>query len=413
MRTQRTFLTTLSFTLALAGAANAYSHTRWNPESLTPGRTDSDALKSGPCGNVPRTNSPTVLEAGSTVTVEFESTIFHQGDFRIAFSEANDTGFDESVLVTDIPDYANQRYRSQEITLPDIECDQCTLQLIQVMRDRTPPTNYYACADIQLTRNNSVDTTPPAPVANVLGVPGDGSAMLSWSNPNDADFAGVLLLQHNAPFIAIPDSGQMYSLNDAIGDAQVRYVGGGESANINNLDNDRYHYFALYSYDSNFNYSTAVGTDVELTAQSSNIAPRVSLHWEQADNTTNTVTSGVNAADVIIQARVNDDNPNDSHSYDWSHTNSNIMNISTNDTQLRFSPRGLAEGDYDIELLVSDDGEPVLTTSAQLSLEVRAKSDDEEQQSSSGGSSHWWLLMALTLLGAGATSVRRKRLLSF
>jgi hypothetical protein len=40
----------------------------------------------------------------------------------------------------------------------------------------------------------TVDTTPPAPVANATSVQGVGSEVsLSWTNPGDADFAGVMI----------------------------------------------------------------------------------------------------------------------------------------------------------------------------------------------------------------------------
>ncbi|MCA9560948.1 MAG: hypothetical protein KC583_20510, partial [Myxococcales bacterium] len=51
------------------------------------------------------------------------------------------------------------------VTLPDVECDNCTLQVIQVMFDKPPQTSpgndlYYQCADLVLRG----DGPPPPPV---------------------------------------------------------------------------------------------------------------------------------------------------------------------------------------------------------------------------------------------------------
>jgi hypothetical protein len=69
-----------------------------------------------------------------------------------------------SVLLDDIPDTPDGGLSTVTVTLPDIECDRCTLQVIQVMYDKPPyetPGNdiYYQCADLVLHRS------APAPCA--------------------------------------------------------------------------------------------------------------------------------------------------------------------------------------------------------------------------------------------------------
>ena len=40
-----------------------------------------------------------------------------------------------------------------DLTLPNMTCADCTIQLIQVMlEDPARPKNYYSCADLSLTR---------------------------------------------------------------------------------------------------------------------------------------------------------------------------------------------------------------------------------------------------------------------
>ncbi len=139
--------------------------------------------KDGPCGEEGGTRSQNVCEfqPGATITVEWDETIEHPGHFRVSFDEDGVDGlidpadyddFDNSpaVLEDAIPDRdvdedGNSRY-SIQIMLPDVECDNCTLQLIQVMSDKPPwgPEGgndiYYQCADLVLSRDAPAEPAP-------------------------------------------------------------------------------------------------------------------------------------------------------------------------------------------------------------------------------------------------------------
>jgi hypothetical protein len=150
-----------------------------------PPRTD--ALKVGPCGagGGARGTAVTPLRPGATITVKWEETVDHPGHFRIAFDEDGDdlfvdpAGFEDvsggpGVLVDGIADRSGGGIYTQEITLPDVECDGCTLQVIQVMSDKPPYGDgndmYYQCADLVL----SADAEPsPAPVTTADDPPAD------------------------------------------------------------------------------------------------------------------------------------------------------------------------------------------------------------------------------------------------
>ncbi len=58
-----------------------------------------------------------------------------------------------TILLENIPDNDGGEYEV-EVTLPDLECDNCTLQVIQVMLDKPPYGDgndlYYQCADVIL-----------------------------------------------------------------------------------------------------------------------------------------------------------------------------------------------------------------------------------------------------------------------
>lgn len=166
----------LGFAFFASGAA--YSHARLKPGSATPPRNDSTGLKSAECGNVARTASPKVYKPGEEITVEWEETINHPGYFIIRFSEAGDKNFDAHVLVAKFADTQNgsisgptaYHQYSTKVKLPNLSCESCTLQLIQVMEENpASPSKYYSCSDIKLVADKVPDPvvvpTEPEPSA--------------------------------------------------------------------------------------------------------------------------------------------------------------------------------------------------------------------------------------------------------
>jgi hypothetical protein len=142
----------------------ALGHARWLPGAslnVRGGTNASPGIKTGPCGGVAR-GTATQLTAGQTITVEWEETIEHPGRYLISFSEKNDTNFTELKRVEDTKNGSNDlphRY-STTITVPNVNCTACTMQLIQVMTENpAAPRNYYSCADIAITGANPNITT--------------------------------------------------------------------------------------------------------------------------------------------------------------------------------------------------------------------------------------------------------------
>lgn len=118
-------------------------------------RVAEDGLKTGPCGpNSTRTDTPMIVAPGSTLNVQWLETVEHPGYYRLALSMANDEGFEDNVLQDQIPDEvcsAPPCNYSIDITLPDVECLDCTLQLIQFMGTAEPYSPYFSCADLMIT----------------------------------------------------------------------------------------------------------------------------------------------------------------------------------------------------------------------------------------------------------------------
>jgi len=164
----------------LLAAAPAWAHVRL----LSPASRYGDEMKAGPCGRLGGTRSGNVatFAPGQAITVSFEEIIDHPGYYRIAFDPTGDAALAAPtwdpgtqawsnpagvlVLADRIADAAGGLTRRDiQVTLPDVECSSCTLQLIQVMTDKPPfdglDDHYFQCADLVLT--SAAPPPPPSP----------------------------------------------------------------------------------------------------------------------------------------------------------------------------------------------------------------------------------------------------------
>lgn len=180
--------------------------------------------KEGPCEGQARGSSPRAYTGGETVTIKWTETVEHGGGFfRISLDpagdkfDANDDGTadypkskgsaggngDDALKLLDVPDRdvkGEDPNYSADITLPNIDCDQCALQVIQMMGDKEPsandPTNhiYFRCADITITKSD-----PPAggagamPSAGAGGMPGAGAGGMPSAGAGGMPGAGGML----------------------------------------------------------------------------------------------------------------------------------------------------------------------------------------------------------------------------
>ncbi|MEW6992050.1 DUF4347 domain-containing protein [Colwelliaceae bacterium 6441] len=106
-----------------------------------------------------------------------------------------------------------------------------------------------------------------------------------------------------------------------------------------------------------------------LTITEQNIAPVVAMNATQNDIEQLFVVN--NEQNVIITATVNDANSLDSHSYQWLSIDEAITLQPLNDNQVELGMNNLAQGVYRIQVTVSDDGSPSLSTQSTLYLDVR------------------------------------------
>jgi hypothetical protein len=182
--------------LALALPAQAHICMEAPASRVGPTCSSASAQKPGPCGiNTRSTKYVTECRPGQTLTVKINETINHDSHYRIAFNPngamfEDPTGIDDKdgkhpfVLLDGIKDESAAR-QSVQVTLPDAPCDNCTLQLIQVMYDKTgngfgTDDIYYACADIVL---KGAPTTGECAAAGDGGVAADGGMGIIGPRP--------------------------------------------------------------------------------------------------------------------------------------------------------------------------------------------------------------------------------------
>lgn len=173
---------------ALAAAALAAGPARahfilQSPKAMTEQNQLGDPQKAPPCGdngNAVPTGEVTAFKGGDTVTITIDETIFHPGHYRVAIAVNDPSELPEPPPVTpadtacgsapidDAPSFPVLADgvlvhtdpfggpQSFDVTLPaDLDCDHCTLQVIQFMSNHglnNPGGCYYHhCATISVT----------------------------------------------------------------------------------------------------------------------------------------------------------------------------------------------------------------------------------------------------------------------
>ncbi|HSN83921.1 MAG TPA: SCE4755 family polysaccharide monooxygenase-like protein [Polyangiales bacterium] len=163
--------------------------------TLPVSRYGENALKIGPCGIAggERTSNVSYYEPGETIEVRWDEYIDHPGHYRVAFDPDGDDDFvdpatmmelysNDAVLLDGIVDKGpGERDYVATVTLPDITCDNCTLQVTQVMYDKEPYTVpgddiYYQCADLVLRVGGAPDAGIDPGIDTDAGANADAAA---------------------------------------------------------------------------------------------------------------------------------------------------------------------------------------------------------------------------------------------
>ena len=167
----------VAVTLILLSAPDAAAHidlVQPPPREVGSSREPNSDLKQGPCGQVVsgRTSTVSVFAPGESIEVTWAETINHRSYYRVAFDRDGDDAFPtfagpgrgaqgidprglcpvdgQVVLAYELEDGARGTH-TLRVTLPDVECERCTLQVVQYMFDTNNP-YYFQCADLALRR---------------------------------------------------------------------------------------------------------------------------------------------------------------------------------------------------------------------------------------------------------------------
>lgn len=190
---------TLTLVTAMAWSTAASAHI----EIVLPqSRYGPEMIKDAPCGhpdNPPGEAEPHVYQTGEVVTIVVDEFVAHEGHLRVAWAQndedfVNVTAFDDfdnfpGVLMDNIIDDAGMKQFVIEVPMPEQECDNCTLQVIQVMYDGNgfqEEDLYYTCADITL-----LDEVPGADDGEETGAGPDDGGMADTGGDEAADDAAA------------------------------------------------------------------------------------------------------------------------------------------------------------------------------------------------------------------------------
>jgi hypothetical protein len=120
-------------------------------------------------------------------------------------------------------------------------------------------------SNFTFTTKSPTDTTPPNDVTGLTATPSNGRVSLSWTNPTDADFKGVMLRYRT-------DGTHPTSKTDGLLAADRTGVAGAtDYFDHSNLTNGVTYYYSAFTYDTTLNYSStahAQATPISLSISS-------------------------------------------------------------------------------------------------------------------------------------------------
>ncbi len=201
------WLRSIIWTAFVLQTSMVFGHARLN--SPTP-RNNNSGIKSGPCGGLARSPDPTLVQGGQPLTINWEETVNHPGKFLFSLSMGNDADFQQIQQINDNQDSgATPHFYSTTVTLPNINCDSCTLQLIQSMEENpNAPSYYYSCADLKIVSSSAA--SPPVQGQQVINAPaapakmaGCGLVKESLQSPPNFKMIGLIALLMLGPLLIL------------------------------------------------------------------------------------------------------------------------------------------------------------------------------------------------------------------
>jgi hypothetical protein len=113
-----------------------------------------------------------------------------------------------------------------------------------------------------------------------------------------------------------------------------------------------------------------------------NVAPTITTSVKQGDQIRTLVT--ISDEPVTITGTAEDVNPNDNVSLSWLSADETLTNISSNEREFTFSTESLGVGIYKVSVTAEDDGQPRLSSTRDVYIEVIEALETLSQQDSDG-----------------------------
>ena len=179
--------------------------TAWAHFDLTEPKAADKSTNGGkgpsPCGPTADSGIVTSVQGGTEITVSVTETVTHPGFYRVALATSRNLlpadnvvkdkdgkvlppagpGNSASAEFQASPRYpvladnlfphtdGSSKMFSQKIMLPNMNCDKCTLQVIEFMAQHGPPYFYYHCADLKITADPAKPIFDPTASAGGSG----------------------------------------------------------------------------------------------------------------------------------------------------------------------------------------------------------------------------------------------------
>jgi len=130
------------------------------------------------------------------------------------------------------------------------------------------------------------DTTPPARPSNFKASPADGRITLTWINPTDSDFSGVLILRTEASTTPVcPTTYNDFKAKEVYRGKAIEKIDIG-------LNNGLKYCYAVYSFDNIPNYTTPVSLTAQPGAGQSTTVATSTSQTTTIDGSSQTGTTG-------------------------------------------------------------------------------------------------------------------------
>jgi hypothetical protein len=262
-------------------------------------------------------------DAGNTVL----ATSTTSGDFSLVYDTTNPVA-----SITSPTSSTTYRTRNSSVTLAGTASDAVGLASVTTSPSSTVTgTTSWSTSAISLSEGDNAitvtatdladnigtdsitvtkDTTAPASPTSGASDPSVTTADLSWTNPVDSDFDGVIVVRKTTGSFTAPTDGSTYTVGNTIGGKTIVYVGSATGFTDTGLTGSTAYQYGVYSYDlTTKNYSSPLSISFTTDAANQNpssptsLGPTGLIDGTRSNDTTPTLTFTLSDPDGSDQVK--------------------------------------------------------------------------------------------------------------